>query len=270
MSRHVMIAIPAHDHSVKFGTFLSVLRARDQINAMGGTVAVQTWMGDSLLPSARNILLAKFNAAKEFTDFVFVDHDVWWEGDELLRLLSHPVDFVAGSYRHKSDDESYPMGWLDDPEGKGLWAVDPATNQPSETGLIEVGAAPTGFCRLTRAAVDKLYAAYPERMYASKMAPDLQVCGLFEVPFVEGVGVVGEDYIFAQYWRKIGGKVWLDPALNLNHSGHKEYVGSLGSWLRNRNAPKGEDAERELARLREMFSTAEFAKLFDVALGDAA
>ena len=269
MSRHVMIAIPAHDHRVGMGTLLSILRARDQLNALGHTCAVQTWMGDSLLPAARNILLAHFYHAKEFTDLVFWDSDIWTEGEEIIRLLDHPVDVVGGSYRYKSDDENYPMGWLPDPEEKGLRAVDPMTGEPSWKGLIEVAAVPGGFLRITRKAVDALYAKYPERMFKAKNAPDIEsVCCLYEVPFVETIGLVGEDYIFCERAREAGLKVWLDPVLNINHSGNKEYLGSLSTYLLNRDAPKGEDAEQHLATLRKVFNNPEMAKMFEDALGE--
>lgn len=269
-SRHVMLATPAHDHNIKVGTHLSILRARDQLNAAGHTVCSNTWNGDSLVPNARNVLLAKFHQMSECTDLIWIDHDVWWEGDEILRLMQHPVDFVAGSYRHKSDDESYPMGWLPDPDGKGLWAVDPVTGEPRDDGLMEVASVPGGFVRITRTVVEQMFAANPDRMYTCRQAPGLMCCCLYELPFVPNVGLVGEDYIFCERWRAIGGKVWLDPTLRLHHSGNKEYLGNLAAWLRNRDAPKGEDAEKELRRIRDVFSRPEMIRLFDAATGDIA
>jgi hypothetical protein len=35
--------------------------------------------------------------------------------------------------------------------------------------------------------------------------------------------------------RAIGGRVWVDPEINMAHMGNKAFAGSLGQWLRGRN-----------------------------------
>jgi hypothetical protein len=46
----------------------------------------------------------------------------------------------------------------------------------------------------------------------------------FPVGMVDG-DLVGEDYGFCQRWRSIGGRVWVDPAIQLAHIGHHIYTG---------------------------------------------
>jgi hypothetical protein len=45
----------------------------------------------------------------------------------------------------------------------------------------------------------------------------------FPVGMVDG-DLVGEDHGFCQRWRSIGGRVWVDPAIQLAHIGHHIYT----------------------------------------------
>jgi hypothetical protein len=223
--------MPAHSGQVHYATTVSLLQSF-LVLAGGGTVPMfRCWPGDSLLPHARNTLLAHF-LTTECTDLVFVDADVAWEEPEtLVRLLSHDVDFVAGVYRHKRDPESYPINWLPKPE---LWA-DPAT------GLLEVADVPMGFTRMRRAMVQKIFDAYSMKAYRHHSAPDLECRAVFELEW-NPCGFFGEDFVFCKRWRDLGGKVWIDPDLTLTHVGLKTFDGNIGKWLKSQ-IPAKEAAE---------------------------
>jgi hypothetical protein len=259
----VFVAIPSHSGDVTVGTMMSVIQSM-----MDGTSCtpkvefnVQCWVGDSIIQNARNVLIAMF-LETDCTDFVFIDGDISWRSQELLKLLSHPVDVVGGGYRFKNDKEEYPMQWLPDPDGKGLHA-DPAT------GLIEIAGAPTGFLRFTRNALEKLVEAYGALWYKERLCPDLTLHNLCEVQLDNNV-LRGEDYALCKKWRDIGGQVWVDPTLALTHTGHKDYHGNLGNWLLNRDKPMtGDEALRRIENLRRTIASPEVMKALD-AFGEAA
>jgi hypothetical protein len=61
------------------------------------------------------------------------------------------------------------------------------------------------------------------------------------------VGQVGgrylaEDYAFFARWRKIGGQVWLDPAIKLRHHGAQAIVGDPMQMFEPGGAEVGERA----------------------------
>lgn len=220
--RHVFLAIPALTSQLHAGTFNAIVQAIPELAQEGIVVSTSVGAGQSLLPHARNALVAQF-LESECTDLVFIDADVSWEPGALKRLLSHNVEFVAGVYRFKRPDEKYPINWLAKEE---LWA-DP------ETGLLEVATVPGGFLRMTRAAVEKMVEGFKHLAYKHHANPDLQCHALFEVPFVPLVGLMGEDFLFCDRWRQIGGKIWIDPELTLtHHDGAQAFTGSIGSWLK--------------------------------------
>lgn len=254
MTRKVFFAIPAHTGDVKVGTVTSLVRSIFALNEMGVGFDLQFWAGDSLLPHARNVLIAKFMAS-DCSDLVFIDADIAWELDALTRLLDAPCEFAAGCYRFKNDEERYPVRWL---EG--------ATDlEVTADGLCEVSAVPMGFARLTRSAIDRLIAANPDKMYLHESAKDLVCHLLFDLEFRDNQ-YWGEDYVFCRKFREAGGKIYIiDPETELTHIGQKSYTGSLGAHLRERIGPKPDVFPME--RAREIFSKTDYPALFAAAMG---
>jgi hypothetical protein len=222
--RHLMIGIPAHSSQVHAATLSSVVQSVYELAELDTVITLHCWAGDSILPRARNGLVAQF-LASDCTDLLCLDADISWGKGELAKLLSHPVDFVAGSYRYKRHEEGYPINWIPKDE---LWA-DP------DTGLLEVWHVPAGFLRMTRAACEKLAKFYADRAYQDPKYPDLNLIALFEQRFDDGM-MPGEDYLFCDRWHATGGKVWIDPHLTLtHHDGAASYTGCIGKWLRSRD-----------------------------------
>jgi hypothetical protein len=219
---NIMVAVPCYDGKVCVETVRSLLN--EQMVAAGAGVEFRAVFlpGCSLITHARNQMATDF-LASEADRLVFIDADVSWEPGALIRLASHPVDFVGGAYRLKQEPESYPVGWLERPE---LWA-DPGT------GLLEVACVPGGFLALSRKVFERLADAHPTRTYTHYQF-DGQA--FFHAP-IEGGRLYGEDTAFCYDWRAIGGQVWLDPELKLTHTGGSiPYTGQIGDWLRGRVA----------------------------------
>jgi hypothetical protein len=177
--------------------------------------------GSAIIADARAEICAKF-LQSDSTDLVLIDHDVHWEAGALLRLLDHPVDFVAGIYPYRRDPIEYPVRWAD---AKELWA-DP------KTGLIEVSGVATGFLRITRKALVALTEKYKDLEYLSAKYP-APVVGLFE-PYRIGKAKLSEDFSFCRRWTDMGGKIWVDPEIAMGHIGNKVFTGHIGDWLRSR------------------------------------
>tara|TARA_R110000822_G_scaffold27790_2_gene82659 strand:+ start:3528 stop:4181 length:654 start_codon:yes stop_codon:yes gene_type:complete len=214
----VLVCIPAYDRKLSVETACSLLKEQGAATLAGVDMHVIVAPGSSLITQARNQLASEF-LASDADRMVFIDADVAWEVGSLLKIASHKVDFCGGAYRYKSDDEGYPVGWL---EGTELWA-DP------DTGLLEVGMLPGGFLSLSRAVFKELTEAHTDRAYAFH---GKQFQAFFHCPPGDG-----EDGAFCRDWRDLGGKVWLDPELTLTHvEGGRSYTGHIGNWLKNRPA----------------------------------
>lgn len=212
-------------------------RAVGQCHARGWETICKKRVGDSILPRARNNTLADF-LMEPATDLICLDDDVSWDSDEVMRLLDAPVDFVAGIYPAKMDEPRYYVRYKQDSE---IWA--------DEHGLIEVEGVPAGFMRLTRGAVERLSMAFPHLQYDDDTVVGGRAWALFNYELRHN-RFWGEDYIFCDRWREIGGKIYVDPMLTLHHHGKpdiktgekKVFTGCFGDWMREALIPKKEAA----------------------------
>ena len=48
---------------------------------------------------------------------------------------------------------------------------------------------------------------------------------------------LSEDYAFCRRWQKIGGEVWLDPLVELDHVGHFTFNGDIKKLFLTTNDP---------------------------------
>ena len=83
--------------------------------------------------------------------------------------------------------------------------------------------------------VERMVRSYPNLEFYTKDTKAEKAYALFD-PYRIGRIKFGEDYSFCRRWRDIGGKVWLDPEIKLGHIGFKTFVGTIGSWLKDRGA----------------------------------
>ena len=212
--RSIFVALPSLDGKPEALTTSSLCQAIMTCQQMGWDITIKLHLGDSMLHRARNILLGQFLKG-DFTDFFALDADIGFSANEFVRLMNHPVDFVAGCYRTKTDNEHYPVKW---PDGK--------ISGDQKLGLLEAENVPFGFVRLTRACVEKMQEAYKDQHFVPHDFPDVDCWRIFA--FDEDFG---EDYVFCRRWRELGGKVWVDPYLTLLHAGKKFYEGNLARYL---------------------------------------
>lgn len=224
MTPKVFIGIPAHTGEVKVSTVISLLTTMTEFRANGWEFPLTYFrVGDSDLCRARNAIVGKF-LNSGCTDLVMIDSDISWPVGALTRLVEHDQDFVAASYRGRTDErEMYFIRW---PGKKEMW-TDPKTGYP----LLKVDGATIGFCRLRRACVEKLVASLNGHHYVDPLNPDEYLPWLIDFETRDGVRLE-EGYSLCRKWRELGGDVWLDPAINLGHMGPKVFEGNLIEFLR--------------------------------------
>lgn len=176
-------------------------------------------IGCPYISAARSTMLRKALDAKADV-IVFIDHDLSWQPEDLLKLINTPGDVVAGTYRFKEDEEKYMGVIQDDPSGAPVCRAD---------GCIMATRVPAGFLKITKEAVDKFMKAYPHLVYGPSYSPSVD---LFNHGAHKGAWW-GEDYAFSRNWIDCGGEIALVPDLNLHHHTHeKAYEGNFHNFLR--------------------------------------
>lgn len=171
--------------------------------------------GHCHVDDARNSLVRQF-LKSDCTDLVFLDSDLEWSSDDLLRLLTYDLDVVAGVYPLKQDVQAWPCRML-----KGATPV-------RADGLIEVEGVPGGFLRIRRAVLEHL--ELRSQSYLERPDDDTRAPLIFERRIEGGTRFSG-DYVFCRKWRAAGGRIFVDPAIRFSHVGEKAFEGCYAEHL---------------------------------------
>lgn len=150
---------------------------------------------------------------------VFIDHDLGWRPEDLVKLIQAEGDVVAGTYRFKKGEEEYMATLVCDAKGYPMCRAD---------GAMQADKVPAGFLKVTRHAVRKFMRAYPDLVYGDPEHPSVD---LFNHGAHKGVWY-GEDYSFSRRWIECGGKIWLVPDLELTHyAAEVAYPGNFHKFM---------------------------------------
>ncbi len=188
------------------------------IEAAGWEHSYVQEVGCPYISEARSKILRKALDRKPDV-IVFLDYDVSWAPESLLKLISTDGDVVAGTYRFKDDEERY-MGELD---------VDNMHVMRTD-GCLMARKVPAGFLKLTREALSKFAKAYPELLYGDPLSPHLD---LFNHGAIDGLWY-GEDYAFSKRWIEKCGMLWVVPDIDVHHNSATVcYEGNLHKHLIN-------------------------------------
>lgn len=172
--------------------------------------------GCAYISAARNNMLRRALDAKADV-IMFLDYDVAWRPEDMLKILETKQHVVAGLYRYKTDDVEYMGQFSDDV---------PACNTE---GLIRAKFVPAGFLKMTRNAVSLFAKQHPYLLYGDPMHPHLDI---FSHGAIEGVWY-GEDYAFSMRWNQTGENLWVCPDLSLDHydKDGKCYKGNFHEYM---------------------------------------
>jgi hypothetical protein len=253
-----MFGLPCYDRSITEPFFMSFVKTVMYMRDINMKFAVST-ITDSLINRARNNLVAKFMANPQFTHLIFLDVDLSYRPEDILKLLWHDKDVVTGSYPIKEIlwDKVVKLA-KDDVEAKNLagkstrFVVNPvrAGDNTIEThnGAISVHDAGTGFMCIKRSVFERMIEEYPDLKFnddtGSMNDEEKNWTYAFFNSFVDDdKRFVSEDYGFCRYWQKMGGKIWVDPAIEIDHLGRFMYQGKMMDYLMEiaSNAPKIEE-----------------------------
>jgi hypothetical protein len=245
-SWNIFFAIPCYDSHVTEPFMMSFLQALLYYKEIGLNFTICT-ISDSLINRARNNLVAKFMGNPQFTHMIFIDCDLQFDKESILKLLWHEKDVMTASYPIKEID------WSKVKEGAeaGIEAQElmeystryvvhmtkPGENQLNiDNGAIECYEAGTGFMLIKRQVFEKMFKKYKKLKYVDDTGAlageeKENSYALFNSYIDDDGRFLSEDYGFCRYWQKMGGKIWVDPTINLTHFGRIKYTGKMMQFL---------------------------------------
>lgn len=197
-----------------------------------------TLSNDSLVQRARNILVHRARNDPSTTHILFVDADIGFHADDVLKMLTLDRDIVVGAYSRKSIEWDKVRRAIkeDKPDIENYAAstfvlglegiVDIATVRNQH--LLEIKRAGTGFLLVKKSVFDLLEQSPHTIRYKNSMSilsdqhvkNGEKITAFFHCPIdlIED-DLISEDYYFFDSWRRIGGKLYLAPWIRLTHWG---------------------------------------------------
>jgi len=182
---------------------------------------------------------------------IFIDSDIAFEADAVLTLLAlqsdeSPYDVIAGPYPKKSISWEKIKAAVDkgaadtDPNNLSNYVGDFVFNLiPGQTVMkldepVEVLETGTGFMMIRRKTFEDFASKYPELLFKPDHVRTEGLDGSREIMMCFDTIIdpvtkryLSEDYMFCQFVRNMGGRVWVAPWLQLQHTGTFVFGGTL-------------------------------------------
>jgi choline kinase len=185
---------------------------------------------DSLVDRGRNRLSA-YCLEHDFTHLLFIDADIQFRSDDVLRLLSHDKDIVVAAYMKKNERDEFAISFA--PSADGL------VEECPKTGTLKIERAGTGFMMIKRRVFETMRDRMPETVYTDYSAVTKpKLTNAFFANIVEDGMLWSEDFTFCNRWCALGGEIWLDPTITLSHWGTYMWRGSILDQLDDYAAPE--------------------------------
>lgn len=215
---HIHLCTPCYGGQINEGTFSSYLRFAMLATKYGIPFSVDTLINESLVSRARNSLVAKFLSNPNATHLMFVDADIHFHPEAILKLVLHNKLMVCGAYPMKSIPSRYVLNTVKD-----------AVHQPP---LYEVSSSGTGFMLIKRELIEEMIEKMPQLKYKDSVGLGEQyepfMYALFDTMIDEHQHYLSEDWTFCKRVREICHKrIWVDTSIKLDHIGYHKFEGDV-------------------------------------------
>ena len=205
---------------------------------------------ESLITRARNYCCDEFVRSPS-EHLMFIDSDIGFNPQDVIALMAlqaqdeEKYDIIGGPYPKKCISWEKIKAAVD----KGVADEDPSVlekfvgdyvfnpkggqqsiqiSEPCE--VLEIG---TGFMMISKKAMKKFADSYPQHMYkpdhvrTEAFDGSREIMQYFQAEIdPKSKRYLSEDYTFSRRWQDMGGEIWLDPSISLNHYGSFNFQGN--------------------------------------------
>jgi hypothetical protein len=216
MRTRIMAATPTYTGQVCVPFLQSFVASWGHLMVNGVEMELTVANHFTIIQFARNFLVWKFLHDPTCTHLLWIDSDLGWSPDAILRMVNRKKDVIAGVYPVKQRNGWFPYM---------------QAGPPTEEGIQLAERVPTGFMLCSRDVV--------EAVAQSVLWHDLEHQGQkYSVPNVfdfvhEGKDLWGEDFVFCKRARGLGFEVWVETDVHFQHIGMSGWEGNLKDKLTN-------------------------------------
>jgi hypothetical protein len=242
---NLTIGTPCFGGQLSWLYAVSLLKLQKNFTSRGWNINYLLQAGDALVTRARQTIVCHFLDNPQATHLLFVDADIGFEPEQVLRLLEFDADVVGAVYPAKQ------INWDQIPaavqagrsplESAALSYVverDAAEEVVTRGGFLKSRYAGTGFLMIRRPALEAMIKHYPELRYTHEHRGHDPLIGspwrsaLFNCMIDQKTGYyLSEDFSFCRRWTDMGGEIWVDYTSRLNHVGLMVYRGNMAAGV---------------------------------------
>ena len=209
----ILIGLPCYGGVVSDKTTNALFKLGKQFVRNNIDHGILTLANESLISRGRSRIANFFINNTEFEYLFFLDSDVGFEADDVLKLLNHNKEMVCGAYPMKT----IPLKW-------NFTITEP---QQREGDLVAIDKIGIGFSLIHRDVFIRIAKQYPELKYiptneSTTHNPTEQEFNNSYHYFHEmrqGNSYLPEDLSFFTRARSVGMQAWMDTSINLCHVG---------------------------------------------------
>jgi len=208
----------------------------------GVQLMIDTTENESLVHRARNVAVGRFMQKTDADYFFFVDADVDFDAESVIRLLDSGYDLSCAIYPKKVVMWDQAKNAVENGDDRNLAMISAslvanigAHKRTVENGFVEVLDGPTGFMMIKRSVFEEMEKKFPELMckndHQNRDFDDY--CALFDC-MIDPVShrYLSEDYAFCRRYQQCGGKIYADCYTTLGHVGNLPFSGCLNDRLK--------------------------------------
>jgi len=197
---------------------------------------------ESLIPRARNVCASAF-IKSQCTHMIFIDADIEFNAYDVIQMINTNVDLIGGSYPTKNVNSKLFEQNINENTSKSYKDIVSKsvcyTSKQFKTKVtndnktkIECSYIATGFMLIKQQVFTKLiedcgeYIQYINDIPAySQYSINNEMYDFFQSKIIDKK-YVSEDYGFCKLWESVGGKIYTDLTIKLNHIGNITYYGN--------------------------------------------
>jgi len=235
----IFLPVICYNHTCNTEFMMSLLRLITFAKDNNIAIVIFPITFESLINRARNAAVAHFLSEQNATHLLFIDSDISFEPNDVIKLIQANKDVVGAAYPQKwlntslfNPSATNPLELCTTPS---VHLVDKQQISP----LMEASYITTGFLLIKREVFSKLMKHYPDKKYKndidgySSADPNL-FYDFFSISInPNDQRLESEDFGFSRSWTTIGGKIHVVTDIVLTHHGWFGYKCNLHRQLMN-------------------------------------
>ena len=240
---NITVGTPCYAGDVSWLYTVSLLKLQKAFTQRGWNVNYLLQAGDALVTRARQTIVCHFLDNPSATHLLFIDADIGFEPEQVIRLMEFGADVTAAVYPVKQINwEMLPAAVqagrspLESATLSYVVERDPGEDLVIRDGFMKSRYAGTGFLMIRRSVLERMIEHYPELRYTHEHRGNDPLAGskwrsaLFNCMVDPESGYyLSEDFSFCKRWTDMGGEIWVDYTSRLNHVGLLVYRGNMAA-----------------------------------------